>query len=1107
MFRKILVANRGEIAVRLIRATQDLGFAAVAVYAQDDAQSLHVRLADSAVALDGVTGADAYLDIQRLIRIARDTGCGAVHPGYGFLSERADFAQACADAGLVFIGPTPSQLALFGDKASARRLAQAQQVPVMPGSPHAVSLAEAQAFFAAQQAAGSVEAVGVMVKAIGGGGGRGMRAVLHAADLPEAYARCSSEALSAFGVAGVYVERLMARARHIEIQVLGDGHNVIALGERECSLQRRFQKLVEFAPSPSLSAPLRAAITDAALRLARACHYQSLGTFEFLVDDRSTDLPFVFIEANARLQVEHTVTEAVLGLDLVQLQIAVAAGADLKSLGLDALRPPQPKGYAIQWRINAESIDAQGVARPGSGMLARFDLPQGPGIRIDTHGCAEARPSPHYDSLLAKLIVHASGEFAQVVRRSRRALAECRIEGLPTNLGLLRALAHDSAFETQAVHTRYVETNWAALHAAAASYGIKTIANNSIETSREPVFESEAAELDGAHQPIRAPMPARLVQIDVQVGDTVPAGRQLAVLEAMKMEHLVLSIQPGRIQEIRGKQGDYVAQGQLLMVVAPLPAESVLDTPIAAPGPDHIRPDLQRVRARHALTLDAARPTAVAKRHTQGGRMARENIAALCGLSDGGSFTEYGALAVAAQARRRSADDLMANTPADGMVTGIGTVNAADFGPEKSRCVILAYDYTVLAGTQGWRNHHKKDRMLGLAHQLKLPVVLFAEGGGGRPGDIDMPVVAGLNNHTFSQFAALSGKVPVVGIVHGRCFAGNAALLGCADVIIATASSNIGMGGPAMIEGGGLGQFRPEEIGPSGVQSANGVIDVLVPDEVRAVEVARQYLSYFQGPVAHWACADQGLLRHAVPENRLRVYDVRAVMQGLVDTDSLLELRAGFGVGLLTALARIEGKPIGLIANNPLHLGGAIDAAGADKAARFMQLCNAHGLPIVSLMDTPGFMVGPDVEAQAQVRHVCRMFVVAAHLSVPFFSVVLRKGYGLGAQAMAAGGFDAPVFNVSWPTGEFGGMGLEGAVRLGFRKELEALPEGPERDALFQQLVDQQYRNGEALNMATTLEIDAVIDPADTRSWLVNGLASLAGLPRDTSVGRFVDTW
>jgi acetyl-CoA carboxylase carboxyltransferase component len=590
---------------------------------------------------------------------------------------------------------------------------------------------------------------------------------------------------------------------------------------------------------------------------------------------------------------------------------------------------------------------------------------------------------------------------------------------------------------------------------------------------------------------LRAPMAARIVQLE-------PA----LVIEAMKMEH-VLPLPPGvRVAEWHVAAGDMVEEGELLARLEPADAAHPVHEAAAERNADAIRPDLQRVIDRHAFTLDANRPDAVAKRHAQGGRTARENIAGLC---DEGSFIEYGALAVAAQTRRRSMDDLVANTPADGMVTGIGTVNAKDFGPEKSRCAVMAYDYTVLAGTQGMRNHAKKDRLLSLARELKLPVVLFAEGGGGRPGDVDMPIVAGLNNHTFSQFAALSGDVPVVGIVHGRCFAGNAALLGCADVIIATEASNIGMGGPAMVEGGGLGVFKPEQIGPSDVQSRNGVIDVLVADEAAAVGVARRYLSYFQGSHATWDCADPKLLRHAVPENRLSVYDMRAVIDGLFDTGSVLELRAGFGAGMITALVRIEGRALGVIANNPQHLGGAIDTEAADKAARFMQLCDAHGLPLVSLTDTPGFMVGPEIEARAQVRHCSRMFVAGAHLSVPFFAVVTRKGYGLGAQAMTAGGFDAPVFTIAWPTGEFGAMGLEGAVKLGFRKELEAAAPGEERDALYRKLVEQQYRNGEAINMAQHLEIDAVIDPAETRAWLVRGLAAAHG-KRERSA-RFIDTW
>ena len=611
---------------------------------------------------------------------------------------------------------------------------------------------------------------------------------------------------------------------------------------------------------------------------------------------------------------------------------------------------------------------------------------------------------------------------------------------------------------------------------------------------------------------IRSPLQAQIVQWMVHSGDSVAAGDVLLILEAMKMEHEIRAPRAGKVGSLFYAAGESVTEDALLSnleLLAHIPrgleAENTLKmemnaqpaasaVPAEPPPPEGPRADLQRVQQRHAFTLDANRPEAVAKRHAQGQRTARENIADLC---DADSFMEYGALAVAAQRSRRSEEDLIQNTPADGMVTGIGSVNA-------QRTVVMAYDATVLAGTQGMRNHQKTDRMLGVALQNKLPVVLFAEGGGGRPGDVDMPIVAGLHVATFASYARLNGQVPVVGIAAGRCFAGNAALLGCSDVIIATRASNIGMGGPAMVEGGGLGVFKPEQIGPSAVQHRNGVIDILVDDECQAVAAAKHYLSFFQGSQPDWQAPPALGLRDVVPENRLRVYDTRAAMAGLADVGSLLELRSGFGAGIHTALARVEGRPVGLLANNPLHLGGAIDADAADKAARFMQLCNAHGLPLVSLVDTPGFMVGPDTEATGQVRHVSRLFIAAAHLRVPYLSVVLRKGYGLGAMAMTAGGFHSPLFTAAWPTGEFGAMGLEGAVRLGFKKELQAVPEGPEREALFQRLLAQQTAAGSGINMGTTLEIDAVIDPADTRRWVTAGLQSAKiGVLQ----GAAVDSW
>ncbi|MEO7055390.1 MAG: carboxyl transferase domain-containing protein, partial [Caldimonas sp.] len=568
--------------------------------------------------------------------------------------------------------------------------------------------------------------------------------------------------------------------------------------------------------------------------------------------------------------------------------------------------------------------------------------------------------------------------------------------------------------------------------------------------------------------------------------------------------HEVRAPQAGEVAQVRVAAGDVVDDGEVLVVLVALAAAAAGEAAVAAtaaPLADSVRPALQELRQREALLADAARPEAVAKRHALGLRTARENIADLC---DDGSFVEYGAFAFAAQRSRRSLDDLTRNTPADGMVTGIGSIDTATSGAEGSRAVVMAYDATVLAGTQGMRNHQKTDRLLGVAAAQQLPVVLFAEGGGGRPGDVDMPIVAGLHVATFASFARLSGKVPLIGIAAGRCFAGNAALLGCCDVVIATRGSSIGMGGPAMIEGGGLGSFRPEQIGPSDVQVRSGVIDVLVGSEAEAVTVARRYLGMFRGRVAAWDSGSAEALRELLPVNRSRVYDIRAVIGALVDTGSVLELRAGFGSGIVTALVRIEGRPVGLLANDPAHLGGAIDADAADKAARFMQLCDAHGLAMVSLIDTPGFMVGPEVEARGQVRHVSRMFVVGAQLQVPVIAVVLRKAYGLGAMAMAAGGLHAPMATAAWPSGEFGAMGLEGAVELGYRKELEAAADGAERDALRARLVADQYIKGRAIEMAATLEIDAVIDPADTRRWLADLLASTRE-PRGS--GRFIDPW
>ena len=612
---------------------------------------------------------------------------------------------------------------------------------------------------------------------------------------------------------------------------------------------------------------------------------------------------------------------------------------------------------------------------------------------------------------------------------------------------------------------------------------------------------------------VTSPLQGTVVSINVQAGDVVSAGTLLCLVESMKMHHEVIAPEAGAVTDVLVVVGATVAAGEPLMTITPQTPISTADlvqnrvksAVEISEGVVTERADLAEVVARHRVGLDEARPDAVARRRRVNRRTARENVA---DLVDDESFIEYGPLVVAAQRRRRELDDLIANTPADGMIGGIGTVNGDHFDGHAARCVVASYDYTVLAGTQGTQNHRKKDRLFELAAELRLPVVFFTEGGGGRPGDSEAPGPTGLDCLAFLYIAELSGLVPLIGINAGYCFAGNAALLGCCDVVIATEDSNIGMGGPAMIEGGGLGVQEPTSIGPIDVQRANGVVDIVVADEAEGVAVAKRYLSYFQGATTDWSAADQTLLRNVVPEDRKRTYDIRSAIDVLCDTGSVLELRSDFGVGMITALARLEGRPVGVLANNPLHLGGAIDTPGADKAARFMQLCDAFDLPLITLCDTPGMMVGPDIEATALVRHCNRLFVTGANVTIPTATVVLRKAYGLGAQAMMGGSTKAPLACLAWPTSEFGGMGLEGAIRLGYRRELDAIVDDVERAEAFDDLVARAYEIGKGVSVATYFEIDDVIDPADTRRWLTTLLAAAPPpAPRTGKKRPNIDTW
>ena len=678
-FHKLLIANRGEIAIRIARAAGDAGLATVAIHSADDAQSLHVRTADAAHEIPG-RGARAYLDIEAVIAAAKTTGCDAVHPGYGFLSENATLARRCIEESIVFVGPSPEALDLFGDKAQAKALAKQCGVPIIEGTSGPTSLEEARAFLESLGAGGAI-----MIKAIAGGGGRGMRIVDDANKLEEAYARCQSEAMAAFGSDGVYVERLIRNARHIEVQIICDRYGAIShLWERECTIQRRNQKLIEVAPSPSLNEALRGRIIDAAKELAAAANYDNLGTFEFLVDndakinEKASDQAFAFIEANPRLQVEHTVTEEVLGLDLVQSQLAVAAGATLGSLGLAQAYIPKPRGYAMQLRVNMEVMDETGGTKPTGGTLALFDLPSGPGVRVDTFGYSGYRTSTAFDSLLAKVIVHSpGGNWTDVVHKASRTLREFRVGGVATNIPFLAAILAHPDFVENRVSTGFIEAHVADLVGEAKATAETALIESGNAADDETLALAVAASATGPDGSVAVPAPLQgtIVAIDVEEGDLVRPGQQIAVLESMKMEHLVTAPHGGRVTKVAAEAGATLMQDEAILYLEPAEIDAHDVAEEEDVDLDHIRPDLAELIERHAITLDENRPASVERRRKTNQRTARENIAQLV---DDGSFVEYGSLAIAAQRRRRAVDDLIRNTPADGLISGVATVNAQE---------------------------------------------------------------------------------------------------------------------------------------------------------------------------------------------------------------------------------------------------------------------------------------------------------------------------------------------------------------------------------------------------------------------------------------------
>ncbi len=1088
MISKILIANRGEVAVRIARAAAALGIKTVSIFSEDDAASLHVLRSDERQALSGA-GPQAYLDQDAIIRAALDSGADAVHPGYGFLSESAAFAERLAAAGLCFIGPDPAVLTLFGDKGAARDHAMACGVPVPRGTQGPTTVAEARRLFA--------DGVDVlMVKAVSGGGGRGMRIVRQVDALDQAFDEASAEARVAFGCGDLYVEEFVPEARHLEVQIIGDGETVLALGERECTLQRRHQKLIEVAPSPSLSPPARAGLIEAALRLSRVVCYRGLGTFEFLVREHEDgSLSHVFIECNPRLQVEHTVTEELYGIDLVGAQIEVASGKSLSALSVE-VDWQRPAGYALQLRVNTEKLNARGEVSPADGEITSFELPGGPGVRVDSFAYVGFRPNLRFDTLVAKLILRtSSGDYAEVLRKAAFALDELKIDGVETNCRLLANLLRSPRVIANAISTEFVDRMLPDL-LASIPQSPRHFARDVAGSSTKP---DDLAPIPEGLAPILAPLSGLVVEMRVAEGDWVDRGAIIAVVEAMKMQNPIEAGVAGIVRGLRAVVGRSVREGDALLYIEEAQDEGLWPDVEQAQTDEAMSPLLgELLRAREMIT-DDARHDRLQRIRDRGQATCRENIAQLC---DADSFVEFGSLLLP-----MSADPGLglAIAPGDGVICGYATINRELFGADAARCMVVAFDQSSFAGTLGHAAKQKIERAFRIAGASRLPIVIFADGGGARSGESEARF--GESLETFAALAALNGLCPTVAIVAGRCFAGNAAFAGLCDIIIGTQDASVGMAGPAMIEAGGLGKVLPDDVGPAKDMARAGVIDVLVDDMSQAIGAACRYLGYFQGDVAAFTCADQNKLRSAIPTNRLQAYDGHALIHCLADSGSVTELRPNFGRAMISIVARIDGMPVGILANNPRHLGGAIDAAAADKAARFMHLCDTYGIPLLTLCDTPGFMVGPDAEREALIRRVSRMMIAGAKLSIPHLTVVLRKCYGLGGLAMNGGSVRGLLHIASWPTGEFGPMNPEGSVTISHRRELAVLDDADARRSFIRARADEIYNQGKALNIAHNGGVDEIIDPAETRRWVVTGLRARRRHAEPSLARRFFDAW
>lgn len=1052
----VLVANRGEIAVRVIRAIQETGGRAVAVFPADDQSALHVQRADQAIELPG-EGVAAYLDAAAIVAAATAAGCAAIHPGYGFLSENADFARRCAEADILFIGPAPDTLETLGDKARARAFAIEQGVPVLPGTGGSTTLSEAQAFAA--------EHGPVMLKALAGGGGRGMRAVTAPQDLEQAFERCQSEARAAFGDDALYVERLARRPRHIEIQVVGDGQAVQHLSERDCSIQRRHQKLIEVAPSPALDEGLRTRIVEAALRLARALGYQSLGTFEFLVDGDA----FFFMEANPRLQVEHTITEAVTGVDLVATQLRIATGASLADVGL--ARPPAVRGFAVQARVNLESLDSDGAPRPSSGVIESFALPSGPGVRVDTYGYAGYRVSPRYDSLIAKVIGHAD-DFATAARRTASALAEFDIGGVSTNLDLAHGVLTDADFIGGHFDTDYINAHLPNLLAHRRPGNRPAAPESSTgKASREQTIPEGACAVTAA-------MSGVVVHFDVAPGDIVRAGTTIAVVESMKMEHPVRAAQSMRLDAIVAAAGEAVDEGGLLAYGVPAEHLGTSAEVVAKEQDDEDwATEVAEIARRRELATAMGGPVKIERQRSAGKRTARDRVAA---ISDPDSFAEIGALT--GFARYDEEGRAVEITPSN-FIAGTARI-------EGRRVVLGVDDFTIRGGSGDAAIHEKQIFAERYAREMRLPMVRLLDGASGG-GSVKMVRESGFTyvpvNPGWDAVIDNLSLVPVVAAGLGPTVG-----LGAARLVMSHFSVLVdGLGqlftaGPPVVQGGTGEDLTKEQLGGAAIHASNGSVERIVPDENAAFAAIRDFFSYLPASVFEIppvdVCEDpvdrrEEALLSAVPRNQRRPYAIGPILAAIFDAGSVFPY-AEYGDSTVTALARLDGHPVGVITTDPMK-GAAMSVEGAQAVARLVDLCETFHLPIISLTDQAGVNIGSVAESRATIRAGARAIAAVYQSRVPQAEIILRRVYGVGGAGII--NRHRASRSWSWPSGDWGSLPARGGIEAAFRAEIEA---SDDPQARVSEIAAELKALSSPFRTAEHFGVQDLIDPRDSRALL-----------------------